>query len=603
MAFPPNCVFPQAIDSDYTLYLVYNTTETKLSADNAPWSQEISIVPVAEDKNEIWANNGFANIDGELLYYDSVEKDSNGKVSKLKGCARQLGGKTKNNKKGTWIRGYVVAEHHNQIVDCILKTQNFIGYNFDPRVETLDWRIRNLQELDVIFDDYNCPDVNFTFNITENSPTNGILTEYSIEVTPPGSISNFRLDFGDGEFTTTELEGTHRYAINARIDPVVRISNDKCQIIQTPVERINPAEPVSQQNQVFDFVVPEIPPVPEFRFVPCEVPEPEINLPPLVVPCISIEGQIGPIPSVIVGPTINMVSNVVITSNNPVQILHSVVSIIGGDLPSIIIIDPPIPPTIIIIGPPSNLAVELDFVNAPKLEVDWGMPPAMEVALTLAKPVSSPERFAADAALMEEFGPEFSDLFELSNTVQVEYEPVGIPSEIKVILPEDGINLNTNDLFDKKIKIDTSDVNIPTNIFIHGPDSPIPNSIKFDATDLIEAIDMLKNLEPLKIDKTDLPTIKLQVDDPIPEKIIVEMVKPIPETITLIGPETIELKAPNSIPLSIPEGIGVPLILPENFSVPVSWSGAPIEVKITMDKLTEAANDAGSCVKIVPCNG
>lgn len=43
MAFPPVPVYPQAIDSDYTLYLVYDTTETRLAVDNSAWSQEIDI--------------------------------------------------------------------------------------------------------------------------------------------------------------------------------------------------------------------------------------------------------------------------------------------------------------------------------------------------------------------------------------------------------------------------------------------------------------------------------------------------------------------------------------------------------------------------------
>ena len=138
MAFPPIPVYPKAIDSDYTLYNVYNTTETKLSEDNLPWSQEINIIPVTKNAPEIWANNGFGNIEDELFYYDSVELNSHGKVHKLKGCARQIGTvKTKFNRKGTWIRSYVVAEHHNQLVDCILKTQNFIGYNFTPDKSTL----------------------------------------------------------------------------------------------------------------------------------------------------------------------------------------------------------------------------------------------------------------------------------------------------------------------------------------------------------------------------------------------------------------------------------------------------------------------------------
>ena len=185
MPFPPQPVYPKGIDNDYTLFLVYNTTETKICRESPAWADEIEIIPVRPDEQEIWADNGFGNISGELFYYDSVSKNSDGKVFKLKNCARNLGGKqTKHNPPGTWVRSYVVAEHHNQMVDAILNTEDFIGFNFDERQETLDWRIRNLEALDVIFDDYSCPDVTFTFNVTENSPTTGILSEYLIEFQP-----------------------------------------------------------------------------------------------------------------------------------------------------------------------------------------------------------------------------------------------------------------------------------------------------------------------------------------------------------------------------------------------------------------------------------
>lgn len=622
MAFPPVPVYPKAIDSDYTLYLVYDTTETRLATDNSPWSQEIDIVPVASDKPEIWAENGFGNIEGELFYYDSVEYNEYGKVTKLKGCSRQLGGeKTQFNKKGTWVRSYVVAEHHNQLAMAVMKTQNFIGYNFDPRQETLDWRIRNLQALEVIFDDYNCPDVNFTWNIISNDPVAGIVAEYLLEITPPGTISSFRLDFGDGEFTTTDLSGQHRYAVNARIDPVVRVSNDKCQIIQTPIERDNPAEPPPTVAEAFEIPLPEFPDVPDFTFVPCDVPEPEINLPPLVVPCISIEGQLGPIPSVITGPDINMVSNVTITSNNPINLPHSNIdiNIIGGPIPSLIIvdvppipptivIDPPIPPTIVIVPPNSTIAVELALNEMPRLEVDWGTPPEMEVAMTFARAVKTPERFAADEKLMADFGEEFADLFEAKQTMKVEYEPVGIPSEIKVIMPEDtNVKLDTSDLDNKKISIDATGVNLPTDIKIHGPESPIPDSIVFDASDLIEAIERLEAISPIKIDASDIPqTIKVEMEKTIPNTIIVEMPKPIPEKIIVESniPDKIILEGPAGIPLLLPEEFALPVKFPDKMpEVELVWKGSPIEVKITMDQIVNKESDGKQCVMIVPCSG
>jgi hypothetical protein len=81
--FPPAPVYPKNYDSDETLYLVYNTSETVSSEVNLPWSDEIPIVPVSATTAEQWAKNGFANIDGELFYYDSVGYDENGKINKM----------------------------------------------------------------------------------------------------------------------------------------------------------------------------------------------------------------------------------------------------------------------------------------------------------------------------------------------------------------------------------------------------------------------------------------------------------------------------------------------------------------------------------------
>lgn len=608
MPFPPVPVYPEAIDSDYTLFLVYNTTETKLCTDNAPWALEIDLIPVGEDEDEIWSDNGFANIEGELLYYDSVLKDdTTGKVKKLRGCARNLGGEqTKFNSKGTWIRSYVVAEHHNQLVTAILKTENFIGFNFDERRATLDWRIRNLQELQVIFDDYSCPDINFTFNLIEDDPVTGKVAEFLVEITPPGSINSFRLDFGDGAFTTTDFEGTHTYAVNAVVDPVVTVSNDKCQIIQTPIERSEPAEPPPQVDEAFDFPVPEVPDVPDFTFVPCDVPEPDINLPPLIVPCLSLEGQIGPIPSVIEGP--NFVSQIVITGPDGPLNLPSIIEIIGGPInippvviidppiPPTIIIDPPIPPTIVLLPPQSSILLSLDARDLPRLEVDWGRMPDMTVAMTLSKEVRTPQRFAADPSLVAEFGSEFADLFSASETMTVSYEPVELPSEIRIIAPEmPKIVVDTSNMIDR-IKIDSSEVKIP-DIKIHGPDTPIPTTIRFDASDVPESFDLVYRGGPIPVKVDTEVTLKVENVN-IPERIILEVPTPIPNRII------VESNIPDRIIMvpEIPENFGIPVIFPDKMpEMEVVYRGAPIEVKITMDQIMDKDADGRNCVMITPC--
>lgn len=606
MTFPPVPSYPKSIDSDYTLFLVKNTTESKLCKDNPAWSQEIEIIPVGDNEDEIWPENGFANIEGELLYYDSVGKNESNKVNKLKNCARNLGGeKTKFNTKGTWIRSFVVAEHHNQLADSILKTENFIGYNFDERRETLDWRIRNLEALDVIFDDFNCPDINFTFNIIEDNPVTGKLASYLVEIT--GTTNSYRLDFGDGSFTTTQFQGTHRYSINANVDPVVTVTNDQCQMIQTPIERENPTEPPPQINQTFNLPFPEFPNVPEFTFVPCTVPEPNINIPPLIQPCGISIGQIGPIPSVIEGPT--FFSQIVVTGipNNFPSIIEFVGSVppnvieLTPAVPPTIIIDPPIPPTIVIVPPQSNITFSLDATDLPKIEVDWGMPPNMEVALTMAKQVQNPKKFAADPSIVNEFGKEFADLFEASNSMKVEYQPIELPSEIVILAPDrlPDIKIDTSGI--EKIKIDSSEVNIP-DIKIHGPDDPIPNIISLDGSNLPEKIDLKYSGDAIPVEvKTE---VLVKFENSIPEKIILDIPKPIPEKIVLEHniPETITLNIPKGIDLILPDNFGIPLILPETMPVlETVWKGPPIEVKITMDQIMDQNAEGRNCVMITPC--
>jgi len=598
MAFPPIPRYPDAIDDDFTLFLVYNTTETKLVAENPAWAQEIDIIPVKPDEEEIWADNGFGNISGELFYYDSVEKNANGKVTKLKDCARELGGNaSKWNKKGEWVRSYVVAEHHNQLVDVILKMQDFTGINFDERQRTLDWRIRNLEALEVIFDDFACPNVDFTFNTVEIDNEQGILATYSIEIEGVGA-NTFRLDFGDGEFTTTALSGTHQYAINARIDPVVTVVNDKCQIIQTPIVRDNPAEPPPPVIEEFEIPVPEFPPVPDFTFIPCDVPEPELNFPPLVLPCADVPSatnvEIGDIsiPSQITTITGNIPSNITI---------DNVPSIIVFDppVPPTIIIDPPIPPTIVIVPPESEVSITLNAEDLPSLQVDWGAPPEMEVQMTMVKPVETPKNLTDEDLLVSEFGTEFADLFEAQGQMKVEYEPVSLPSEIRIIAPDlPKVEVEAKGI-PEKIEVDVKDAAIPEDIKIHGPDDPIPNSINIVGESIPDEIE-------LKIHEA----IKVELETVFPESIKVEL-EGMPDSIKLDAPETIGVDMPSvitvegfpeSIGLDIPDDIGIPLILPPEMpEVEMVYKGSPVEVKISMDEILSKNEEGQNCVMITPC--
>lgn len=352
--FPPSPVFPNAIDSDYTLFLVYNSTETVITSDNQAWSDEIEIRPQPYYKSEVWPDNGFATISGEMLYYDSVEKNGNDRVSKLKGCIRNLGGsETRFNREGTSIRGFVVAEHHNQIADTIIEIEKFVGTVDCQNTNTLTCC---LDELDVpaCESDSLCPDVIFTVDTVTNDTCEGLTIEWNVDIS--GNFNNFRIDFGDGTFTTIPASGTKTYSPGSNIDPVLTIGNNNCEVVITAVERTGDQEPRQATEQedltigIVDFEIPD------FQPVNIEIPETDIVLPPLITPCIDLDPiniDIGPIS---IGD-INVPSAIEIIPPSLADIsiaidLPEAISIEAPDLPSTIsVIVPSIEPISII--PPS----------------------------------------------------------------------------------------------------------------------------------------------------------------------------------------------------------------------------------------------------------
>jgi hypothetical protein len=592
--FPPTPLYPKAIDSNHTLFLVYNTTETKICIENPIWSQEIEIVPVKSDKLEIWADSGFGNISGELFYYGSVSKNTDGKVHRLKDCARNLGGeKTKWNKKGAWIRSYVVAEHHNQLVDVILKMQDFTGINFDVRPRTLDWRIRNLEALEVIFDDFACPDIDFTFNTTEVSKEAGILATYSVIISSAINATKFRLDFGDGEFTTTALSGTHRYAINSRIDPVITVSNDKCQIIQTPIERDNPAEPPPIIDDEFEIPIPQCEDIVDFVLVPCDVPPPDLTPPPLVLPCgesFSFSSDVTNFSQIVT----------VIDSIPSVIRIEGFSSYIYVDIPTLVI-EPPPPITIIIVQ--SDIVIDVNALDMPDLRVDWGTPPEQMVQMAMVKQVKTAKMLNSNDLESSKFGIEFADLFEAQGKLQVQYEPVELPSEIHIIAPDlPKVTFDTSNI-PQSIKVDASEVNIPTDIQIHGPESPIPTIINLVGEDIPSEIELVWRGDAIELKlSTEIPkSIKVELSSPIPDKIVVEVpemkidASEIPKTISLKGAETIELV--------VPDHIKIPVFFPDEMpTMEMVYKGSPIEIKISMDEIMSKDDDGKNCVRILPCS-
>lgn len=653
--FPPVPVYPKSYDSDYTLYLVYNASETITTEDNPPWSSEIKIKPVSSDTNEVWAANGYANIDGELFYYDAVDYISYGldgsgneikRINKFKRCARNLGGThTKMNPAGSEVRGFVIAEHHNQIVDAIINVENFIGENFSKDKETLDWKIRHLQSLPVIFDDYTCPDANFNFYIESTDPATGIIAIYDIVI--DGSFTSYRLDFGDGQFTTTSTTGTHRYALNANIDPILTLSNSKCTVVQTPIARKIVTQPPTNSNPIaFEIKIPEVPSIPPILIPTPPVCSNVVTPPPIVFPCLDI-GPIGPIniPSIIiVEPTICIPSYVDITKVNIPSLINvvpsitvpSIVSFVPSfTIPSIItfvpsftipsVIDINIPkialPSITLPNVNVNMPhMEVDLVvtipdinvhvpNIPDIKIDvpifptiqfspvffptvqfgpppsipvaWGSPPACTCTVTIACPSGGAFTNASNAL----------DGLPDVDPIEVQMGDIGIPSEIQLKVPEIPDIRILHDI-PAIIRVETP---VIPDIKIIEPKNPIPSEIKIiaDAIPSKIELDSTNLAKSIAIDSSDLPSsIKLEVPKEFPS--IKIDASGIPDKIQVVGiPSTIELVgAPSEIKL----------VLPEKPEIELVYKGAPIDVKINLDISRLTGEDgSGQCVAIVPC--
>jgi len=192
----------------------------------------------------------------------------------------------------------------------------------------------------------------------------------------------------------------------------------------------------------------------------------------------------------------------------------------------------------------------------------------------------------------QEFGEEFQDGFDDSIPMTAVADGLGIPSEIKVIVPK---------IPDIRVIHD-----IPVMIQVDAPKippikvemvEPIPTEIRV-AHDLPQSISLITTDLPTSItlDSSTVPTvIALAVPDKFPTVITVNA-SGIPDTIQVVGvPSTIELIG------SVPSIIQ--LVMPEKPEVELVYRGAPIDVKIQLDvsKLTGEDGQDLPCVAIVPC--
>ncbi|MHA2428136.1 MAG: hypothetical protein ACXADB_08950, partial [Candidatus Hermodarchaeia archaeon] len=504
VGFPPQPVYPQAIDSDYTLFLVYNTAEARLAADNAAWAEEIEIYPVGPDEPEIWADNGFANLEGELFYYDAVAKNENGKVYKFLRCARNLGGQTRFQeasvapnpgcpctRRGTWVRGLVVAEHHNQLVDCTIATERFIL--------VVDSCAQDLVDEPPCPDDVPCPDVDFDFQqLTEPDPCEG--TTYAYNVTITGTYNSFLLDFGDGQQTNT-LSGQHTYPPNTQIDPIARVDSDNCTIAQTPINRTSdrPVAPTVAAPPNWLIPVPEVPTV-GVPSIPIIGVDPEI--PPIIIPSIEIPGLSIP--------------------DFDIQI-PSIITVID-DIPSIIIVIDDIPSIIEIV--PSTIEVNVD--------VDVNIPTVINVIDDIPNPITVIDNITSVINVIDSITSVINVIDNIPPSITVEGGE-DIPTKITV-----------EDDLPSEIPI-RCECEIPQQIELVCPSCQLPSTIEILGV-IPSEISIISTI-PSEISIISTIPSEISIISTIPDQI--SIVSTIPDTISLVGSLPTEITLIGSIPSEI----------------------------------------------------
>lgn len=375
----PISVYPTAIDTDVNLFSVYNTSETVLAASLNSWDTTITIFPVTIGKPEIWADSGYVTIEGELIYYKNVALDTNGKVYQFLNCIRRVNGTAPRNFGiGTDVRGFVIAEHHNNLVRAIANIENFIGTIDTTVQDTIWWKLQYINSLAPFTDDAGCPQTEFYYFVTSSNPITGTTISYNLNII--GNYTGFTIAFGDGTTENAVTSGTHSYPPNKKVDPVVTVTSTDCDVLQTNAERVTIND--LQGDQIASPTVPVIiPPIPDFPNFDLAVVNPvanNIQFPPIVMPCLDI-GPFGPIvvpstisiinpypiPSVIKFTDVPNFPSVITINNNGA--IPSSISIIGT-LPSNITVSPNTisligPSTISVIGIPSTIQVNDIDIN------------------------------------------------------------------------------------------------------------------------------------------------------------------------------------------------------------------------------------------------
>ena len=295
LIYIPEPRFPEALDDDSTLFSVFNNSESILTKNFFLEDESIYIEPREFSDPEIWAKeNGILNLEGEIIFYEKTitennpnppapidsrytffddpniskeEKDKERRVIAFTKLRRGLGSVSPRiHLSGEWVRGYVMAEHHNALRQAIIGIESLIGIDNSTDKRSLDFRLRDLEELSVEQDDFDCPYGIFWYETIEKTNTT---EKVQFHISIIGEFDRFEfLPEENATIITNDLNPIYTYSINSSIQATLKVfKGERCCSIVTSSGVI--AEPCE-----FEAALPEIP----------EILCPEIDtvLPPVI---------------------------------------------------------------------------------------------------------------------------------------------------------------------------------------------------------------------------------------------------------------------------------------------------------------------------------
>ena len=294
----PEPHFPDMLDNDINLFHVFNTSESKINADFSVDDDIVYIEPRKWDENEKWHfYGGLINIEGEVIYYKEVEyeehpdppvvsnvrffddpdvseedKNSYRRVTAFKNLVRDKN-YVRTHLAGEWARGYVMAQHHNALRGGILGAENLIGIDNSTDHTSIDYRLRDLQELNPEKDDLDCPYGVYWYEITNTPEEDGGVKDVTFHISIIGEYESFEFVPKEGvEPITDNLNPEWTYSAGEEIAASLTVQRgDCCACIS---ENGVPCEPCEFEGALEDLPILECPEViiPEIPIEPCECP-------------------------------------------------------------------------------------------------------------------------------------------------------------------------------------------------------------------------------------------------------------------------------------------------------------------------------------------